>query len=214
MKNLLLWNSFDSFYGWLVLYDFVKLHKIEGPSHLCKCVVVNRNPSWSFDWSGVYRLIVARTTIAVATAIVCDEAESFRWMTQIPLTKLSHFSGETTGTEIVLKMFQVIFSYSFFVKYLLKPSFESSTIFDSKWWSLSGDRRLRPELKYVRAGQVFAVPALFVVEHVASSDFLQTLISHLKVIDSVADDPRVAPVKANCLFNFQKGYLWLVLFVC
>ena len=54
MKNLLLWNSFDSFYGWLVLYDFVKLHKIEGPSHLCKCVVVNRNPSWSFDWSGVY----------------------------------------------------------------------------------------------------------------------------------------------------------------
>ena len=41
MINLLLWNSFDSFYGWLVLYDFVKLHKIEGPSHLWK---------WSWIW--------------------------------------------------------------------------------------------------------------------------------------------------------------------
>ena len=59
------------------------------------------------------------------------------------------------------------------------------------------------------------MPALFVVEHVASSDFLQTLISHLKVIDSVADDTRVAPVKANCLFLIFKMVIndWFYLFM-
>ena len=52
MKNLLLWNSFDSFYGLLVPYDFVKLHWRLQSS--LKEVVNIPNPSWSFDWSGVY----------------------------------------------------------------------------------------------------------------------------------------------------------------
>ena len=143
----------------------------------------------------------------MATAIVCEETESPEsdsslWTTQIPLTKLLQFSGETYGTEIVLKRFQVSFSFLFFRYFFSKPSCESSIIFDS-----SVDRRFRPELKYVRAGQVFFVPALFVMEHVASSVLLQTLISHLNFI--VADDSRVTPVKANCLLFFQNIYSYL-----
>lgn len=173
------------------------------------------------DWSFlrlIQRLKVVKIIVAVATAIVCEETESSEessekssdgtdspesdsslWTTQIPLTKLMQFSGETTGTEIVLKRFQVSFSLLFFRYFSSKPSFESSIIFD---WS-SVDRRFRPESKYVRAGQVLVWPAILVMEHIASSALLQTLIWHLKVIDSVADEPRVAPVKANCLLYFQ-----------
>ena len=98
-----------------------------------------------------------------------------------------------------LNRFQVSFSLFIFYYFSAKPPFESSIIFD---WS-SFDRRFRPESKYVRAGQVLVWPAILVMEHMASSVMLQTLIWHLKVIDSVADEPRVAPVKANCLLNFQ-----------
>ena len=84
-------------------------------------------------WRVIQRLIVVKIIVAVATAIVCEETESFEessgessdepdspasdsslWTTQIPLTKLMQFSGETTGTEIVLKRFQVSFSLLFF----------------------------------------------------------------------------------------------------
>ena len=173
------------------------------------------------DWSFlrlIQRLKVVKIIVAVATAIVCEETESSEessekssdgtdspesdsslWTTQIPMTKLLQFSGERTGTEIVLNRFQVSFSLLFFRYFSSKPSFESSIIFD---WS-SFDRRFRPESKYVRAGQVLVWPAILVMEHIASSALLQTLIWHLKVIDSVADEPRVAPVKANCLLYFQ-----------
>ena len=56
----------------------------------------------------------------VAIAIVCDEAESSRWTKQMPLTKLLQFSGETTGTEIVLDRFPVTFSGKFFSSFFLE----------------------------------------------------------------------------------------------
>ena len=86
----------------------------------------------------IQRLKVVKIIVAVATAIVCEETESSEelseessdgtdspesdsslWTTQIPLTKLMQFSGETIGTEIVLNRFQ--FSFSLFNFLIIFP---------------------------------------------------------------------------------------------
>ena len=174
-------------------------------------VIVNINPSWSLIDRGFILKTHRRQNNNCGSNCHC-----LRWSWIVPLNDTNSIDQAFTllwwnhwDWDCLRKVSGHFFLIHFFVKCFLKPSFESSTICD---WS-AVDLRFRPELKYVRAGQVFAVPALFVVEHIASSDVLQTLISHLKVIDSVADDPRVAPVKANCLFLIFKMVIYLG-FIC